>query len=146
MNNQTDIRYRESFMKQNNGRSLKFDDDDIIRRNYSDKLDENSIKTIFNDLKNSDIGNQQKNYVKLLETKFEELIIHEKTVNSDLYYKLTPTEIKVAGLIRIGNTSKEIANLLNISTRTVEVHRNNIRQKLGISNKKVNLRIYLMTN
>jgi DNA-binding NarL/FixJ family response regulator len=59
------------------------------------------------------------------------------------YSQLTPTEIQVADMIRNGKTSKEIAELLNVCTGTVEGHRISIRKKLGISNKKVNLQSYL---
>jgi len=110
------------------------------------ELDNSAIKTIFDELKESKLNNQQKKYVTLLEDKFEGLTAHSKLPKSDLYDKLTPAEIKISELIRMGNTSGEIADLLKLSTRTVEVHRNNIRNKLGIRNKKVNLRIYLMTN
>jgi DNA-binding CsgD family transcriptional regulator len=61
------------------------------------------------------------------------------------YYHLTPTEIKVAALIKQNQTNKEIGEMLDISTRTVEVHRNNIRRKFGIRNKNVNLRTHLLT-
>jgi DNA-binding CsgD family transcriptional regulator len=56
----------------------------------------------------------------------------------------TPREIEVANLVKDGKTAKEIAGLLNLSIRSVEFHKDNIRRKLGLNNKKVNLRIHLM--
>lgn len=45
---------------------------------------------------------------------------------------LTPMELKVCTLLRIELTSKEIANLLNISERSVENHRYRARKKIGL--------------
>jgi DNA-binding NarL/FixJ family response regulator len=46
---------------------------------------------------------------------------------------LSPTERRVLKLITENNTSKEIGEVLGISYRTVERHRTNIGQKLGLS-------------
>ena len=61
-----------------------------------------------------------------------------------LYKVLTPSEIKVAEFIRMGMSSKDIANTLEITQKTVENHRNNLREKLGLKNKGVNLQVFLM--
>lgn len=45
---------------------------------------------------------------------------------------LTPTERIVIKLIADYKTTKDIAGILSISPRTVETHRNNICQKLGV--------------
>ncbi len=58
-------------------------------------------------------------------------------------YSLTPKEIEICNMVKGGLTSKDIAGLLNISFRTVEKHRRNIRQKIGISNKNINLVSFL---
>lgn len=46
---------------------------------------------------------------------------------------LTPREREVLGLIAKGKQSKEIAAALCISLKTVEFHRANIREKLGVT-------------
>ena len=46
--------------------------------------------------------------------------------------KLTPSEQRILDLVGQFKTSREIASDLNISIRTVQNHRNNITQKLGL--------------
>jgi PAS domain S-box-containing protein len=60
--------------------------------------------------------------------------------------RLTPTEIRVAVLIRRGLSVKQIAAAEKISDDTVAVHRRSIRRKLGITHSKINLRTYLEVN
>ena len=60
-------------------------------------------------------------------------------------YGLTPSEMLVADLIRRGNKTNDIAKLNSLSYKTVEVHRNNIRKKLGLTGKKINLQTFLRT-
>lgn len=56
---------------------------------------------------------------------------------------LTARELEVARLVRDGKSSSEIAQLLSVSENAVTFHRQNIRTKLGIKNRKVNLSSYL---
>lgn len=58
--------------------------------------------------------------------------------------QLTPQEIRVADLIRIGKTSKEIALVLGLSPHTVQTHRRNIRKKLGCNGSRQSLHSRLM--
>ncbi len=60
-------------------------------------------------------------------------------------FKLTNREFQVAVLVKEGRTTKEITNVLNISEGAVNFHRNSIRKKLGLNNKKVNLRSHLLS-
>jgi PAS domain S-box-containing protein len=57
--------------------------------------------------------------------------------------KLTRSELAVAQLISQGLTSQEAAESLNLSIDTIGFHRNNIRKKLGIQFKKVDLVAFL---
>lgn len=52
---------------------------------------------------------------------------------------LSAREIQIANMIREGLSSKEIADIICISTETVGFHRRSIRSKLGIKNTKTNL-------
>ena len=47
---------------------------------------------------------------------------------------LSQREIEIISYIKKGNSSKEIADQLNISVKTVEVHRYNILKKLNLKN------------
>ena len=58
-------------------------------------------------------------------------------------FNLTPQELKVAALVRDGRTTKEIAEILNVATGSIDIHRNNIRKKLGLNTRKTNLQSHL---
>lgn len=56
---------------------------------------------------------------------------------------LTPVETQVANLIRQGKTTKDIAELMGVAKSTIDFHRLNIRRRLNLKNKKINLQSYL---
>jgi PAS domain S-box-containing protein len=62
---------------------------------------------------------------------------------SSQYARLSPKQIEVINLIRQGKTSKEIADILVISKAAVDFHRSNVRKKLGLNRKKINLQTFL---
>lgn len=59
--------------------------------------------------------------------------------------RLTPKEIEISNMVKAGMTTKEIADLMGTSVQTIDKHRNNIRRKLGLSKKGVNLASYLQS-
>ena len=59
------------------------------------------------------------------------------------YPELTPQETKLAAYLRMNMSSKEIAQLLNISVRGVEIGRYRLRKKLGLDREK-NLVTFMM--
>jgi len=86
----------------------------------------------------------QKTYLDVIESNLDNVIAPFAVKISSKYYQLTPAEIQVANLIREGRTTKEIAELFNVANSTINTHRESIRIKLGLKNKKSNLRTYLL--
>jgi len=54
--------------------------------------------------------------------------------NSNLQELLSDAELQVVRLILDGRTTREIANTLSRSARTIEAHRHNVMRKLGARN------------
>jgi len=100
---------------------------------YLDILEENLART------------PQLEYIKVIQENIKKITSSFSLNLSSSYLGLSPREIQVADLVRQGRANKEAAKILNVSINAVEFHRNNLRKKLGLQNKKVNLRTYLLT-
>jgi PAS domain S-box-containing protein len=96
-------------------------------------------------VKNGRLDPEQMAYIRVLESNLNDIVSPFLHTLSSKYSNLTPTEIRVAHLIKDGKTTKEVANLMNLSIRTIDFHRENIRKKLGIKNRKTNLRTHLLS-
>lgn len=100
---------------------------------YLDLLDENLAHS------------GQHKYIKVIQENIKKITSAFSINLSSSYLNLSPREIQVADLVRQGRSNKEAANILDISVNAIEFHRNNLRKKLGLQNKKINLRTYLLT-
>lgn len=96
-------------------------------------------------LKRDNLNEKQKFLIDILETNLNEIVLPFARRLSSIDLNLSPSEIRVANLVRQGKTSKEIAEILHLATRTIAFHRENIRRKLGLKNRKTNLKTYLLS-
>ena len=98
------------------------------------------------ELKKCSLDDRQKSYIEMLQNSLDQVTEPFLQGVSAQSLTLTPTEVTIMNLIKQGKVTKEIASLLNMSIRTVETHRYNIRTKLGLKNKAVNLRTYVSSH
>jgi DNA-binding CsgD family transcriptional regulator/PAS domain-containing protein len=126
----------------------------LLRQREEDKLDlEKKVLSNVKDLvlpyveklKNSRIQAKDRTLVDIIDTHLQDIIspLLQRFANAKIL--LTPQEMQVASLVKDGKTSKEIADVLNVSETTVNFHRKNLRVKFGLRNKRTNLRSYLMS-
>jgi PAS domain S-box-containing protein len=122
------------------------------RENDKKELGENVLSNVkelispyVETLKKSRLNTNQKTLVDILESNLNNIISPFISKLSSKYFNFTPMEIKVSNLVKEGKTNKEIAELLDLSKNTILFHRHNIRSKLRLKNKKINLRSHLLS-
>lgn len=125
----------------------------LLKQREEDKIEleekiliniKNTVMPYIEKLKNSSKTLDQSTFLDLLESNLNNIISPFLRNMSLKHVDLTPKEIQIAHLIKEGRTTKEIAETFNVSARAIEFHRNNIRVKLQLKNKKANLRTYLL--
>ena len=94
-------------------------------------------------MRNSGLNSEQASYLDIALNNLKNITDDFASRLSSPEILLSPTELQVADLLRHGKTSYEIADALNISPHTVSRHRAGIRKKLKLTNKKINLSLYL---
>lgn len=112
---------------------------ETVMRNMQDLVTPYLQKVI-----NGHLNNQQRTLVRILEANLNNIVSPFIDKLTSGLAHLTPTEIRVASLVKEGKTNKEIAEILLVSKNTILFHRYNIREKLGLKNKKINLQSHLL--
>jgi DNA-binding NarL/FixJ family response regulator len=96
-------------------------------------------------LKKSRKMSDELDYLRIIDSNLREIVSPFSSKLSFKHLNFTPKEIMISDLIKDGKQDKDIMEILNISLDTVKAHRKNIRKKLGINNKKINLRTKLLS-
>ncbi len=71
---------------------------------------------------------------KYFKNKVSELLVHQLSRDEKIKNELTNREIEIVKLVAEGKITKEIADQLHVSVRTIETHRSKIMKKLNVSN------------
>ena len=101
---------------------------------------ENLLLPYLAKLSDSSLDDRQKSYLQIIESNLNNITSSFISAPKGDLSSFTPAEIEITNFVKLGKTSKEISQIMFISTATVNAHRRNIRKKLGIVNAKKNLR------
>ncbi|BBO74760.1 hypothetical protein DSCW_21770 [Desulfosarcina widdelii] len=132
--------------KVNQALKASLDHREVEKRAVEENMLVNLKRFVFpylGELETCKLGSEARAYLNIVQTNLNDIVSQfSKTIFSK-YIDLTPTEVRIADFIREGKNSKEIADMLALSPSSIQWHRKNIRQKLGLTNKKLNLQTYL---
>jgi PAS domain S-box-containing protein len=83
-------------------------------------------------------------YIGVLETNLQQVTSSFSSRVTSKRLNFSPQEIQVANYVMHGKTTKEIAELMALSSKTIDFHRAKIRKKTGLTNRKMSLRTFLL--
>jgi len=126
----------------------------LLKQRETDKVDlekkfliniKQMVLPYLDKLKKSRLEPKEKTFVEIIDAHLNDIIspFLQRLAIANIF--LTPQEMQIATLIRDGKSSKEIADLLNVSQTTIHFHRKNLRIKFELTNKRTNLRSYLLS-
>ncbi|MDA3790388.1 MAG: PAS domain-containing protein [Desulfobacula sp.] len=115
-----------------------------LQNNISETLDK-LVSPYLLDLSVTNLDQNQQTYVDIISSNLTKVTSSFVKSLTSWKKKLSPTEIRVADLVKNGKNTKEIAELFKVSPAAISFHRANIRIKLEITNEKVNLTSYLQS-
>jgi len=103
----------------------------------------NHILPCVNKLRKGQLDSDGVAHINILETHLNNIMSSFSDKMTSKYLNMTHKELQVAIFIKAGKSTKEIAHLMNVSIRAIDIHRYNIRRKLGLNKKRVNLYFHL---
>lgn len=124
----------------------------MVRKNEEDRKEieekvlfavHEMVEPYMDKLEKSPLDDYQQSFLKIIRSNLSEIVAPFMKDLGHKYFRLSPTEINIASLIRLGTSTKDIVDQLKMSKRTVDFHRDRIREKIGIKNTKANLKAVL---
>ena len=116
-----------------------------LEKNITVNIDQIIIPYVEKLLNSNKLDALQREHLAVIQSNLSQITSSFAATLSTDYLKLTPQQLHIANLIKQGKTTKEIAQFLGISPRTIEVHRENIRKKLSLKKRSSNLRTHLLS-
>lgn len=125
----------------------------VLLRQRNDEMEELKNTFLFNieklvmpyieEMETSPTTARHKGYVQIIKENLKQIMApHVRKISTD-YANLTSKQIEIINLVRQGKSTKDISEILSMSKAAVDFHRYNIRRKLNLTQKKVNLRTFL---
>jgi tetratricopeptide (TPR) repeat protein/DNA-binding CsgD family transcriptional regulator len=93
-----------------------------------------------------EMGTTHERSLRELDISLNAILAKDKDEFNVRFTTLTSRESELCEMIKKGLTSKQMSDNLNLSLRTIEKHREQIRKKLGLANKDINLATYLRSH
>lgn len=124
----------------------------MVRKNEEDRKEieqkvlfavHEMVEPYLDKLEQSPLSDSQLSFLKITRTNLGEIVAPFMKDLAHKYFRLSPVELNIANLIRQGTSTREIAEQLQMTKRTVDFHRDRIREKIGIKNTKSNLKAVL---
>ncbi|MFW6415386.1 MAG: LuxR C-terminal-related transcriptional regulator, partial [Thermodesulfobacteriota bacterium] len=126
----------------------------LLKRREEDKeeLEEKVVSNVkelimpyIEELGETRLDSKQRGFLNVIASNLENIVSPFAKNLTSRNLDFTPTQLQIAELIKSGKSTKDIAEIMETTDRAVEFHRNNIRDKLGLKHKKINLRTYLLS-
>lgn len=113
-----------------------------LEESFSESIN-SGILPYLEQIRKTRLNDLQTEYLNVLESNLKDITIPYQHRLSGRFLHLTPAETQVINYVKQGLRTKQISAILNVSSRTVEFHRQSIRKKLGLKDRNINLGTFL---
>jgi DNA-binding CsgD family transcriptional regulator len=142
------LRQRERLEETNTALRVLLRQRDEDRARTEDTFVQNTAQLVqpyLDRLLQGSLAEKQRTLAEIIDTNLKDLVSPFIRRLNSLTFLLTPQELTVADMVRHGKTSKEMAEIMNLSVSGVDFHRRRLRNKLGLTNSPRNLRTHLLS-